>query len=1265
MTSNNGWQFWIDRGGTFTDIVARRPDGQLVIHKLLSENPDRYTDAPVQGIREVMGLSADAAIPTEQIDAVKMGTTVATNALLERKGDRTVLMITKGFRDALRIGYQNRPDIFAREIILPEMLYERVIEVEERYSAHGDELIPVQIDATRQALQAAYDRGIRSCAIVLMHGYRYPSHEQELANLASAIGFTQISVSHNVTPLMKIVSRGDTTVVDAYLSPILRRYVNQVSSQLAGEINNQHSTINTQQSIRLMFMQSNGGLTDARTFQGKDSILSGPAGGIVGAVQTSQLAGFDQIISFDMGGTSTDVAHYNGEYERTFETEIAGVRLRTAMMSIHTVAAGGGSIVKFDGARYRVGPESAGANPGPASYSQGGSLTVTDCNVMVGKLQPEFFPKVFGPDGNLPLNDQVVREKFSQLAADIGDNRAPEAVAAGFLAIAVEKMANAIKKISLQRGYDVSNYTLCCFGGAGGQHACLIADALGMKQVFLHPYAGVLSAYGMGLADVRTLRECSVESELTEELLSVGTPDIAPLEEIFTELIASGKEEIETTQIGESTPIDSQVIRKVHLKYQGTDSPLIIDFGSVAEMRQQFEEAHQQRYGFIVEEKALIVDSVSVEVIQPMDVPEEPLIQRHRSKPPQPVAKVQMYTADAWHETPVFKRDDLQPGDSIPAPALIIETTGTNVIEPGWQAEVTERNHLILKKTQQLTINNQQSTINNQPANLSQPDPVTLEIFNNLFRSIAEQMGTTLQNTSYSVNIKERLDFSCAIFDGQGQLVANAPHIPVHLGSMSESVRSLIEAHGDSLQPGDVYAINNPYNGGTHLPDVTVITPVFLDESGITDTISKSSTKSTLTSSLDLNKPPFQRGARGDKNPLPLFYVASRGHHADIGGITPGSMPPDSTTVDEEGVLLDNFKVVESGRFREKELSELLLSGTYPVRNITQNIADLQAQIAANEKGVQELRRMVAQSGLDTVQAYMGYVQNNAEESVRRVIDVLKNGSFTYNLDTGGQIQVSIRIDRENRRATIDFTGTSAQLSNNFNAPAAVCKAAVLYVFRTLVDDDIPLNAGCLKPLDIIIPEGCLLNPRYPAAVVAGNVETSQVITDALYGALGVMAASQGTMNNFTFGNQNYQYYETICGGSGAGLEFDGADAVHTHMTNSRLTDPEVLEWRFPVVLEQFGIRGNSGGKGKQCGGNGVIRRMRFLQPMTAAILSGHRVVAPFGLQGGKAGAVGKNYVERQDGTVEELGNTAVVEMDAGDVFVIETPGGGGFGSSE
>ena len=1243
MTINQRWQFWIDRGGTFTDIVARRPDGQLIIHKLLSENPERYQDAPVQGIREVMGLASDAPIPASEIEVVKMGTTVATNALLERKGDRTVLVITQGFQDALRIGYQNRPQIFARQIILPEMLYERVIEVVERYSADGEELIPVNQADTQRNLQAAYDGGIRSCAIVLMHGYRYPQHEQEIAAIANTIGFTQISVSHQISPLLKLVSRGDTTVVDAYLSPILRRYIDQVSTKLSPSTDNA-------QPPKLMFMQSNGGLTDAQTFQGKDSILSGPAGGIVGAVQTSLIACFNKIITFDMGGTSTDVAHFNGEYERTFETEIAGVRLRTPMMSIHTVAAGGGSIVQFDGARYRVGPESAGANPGPAAYGQGGPLTITDCNVMVGKLQPEFFPKVFGSEGNLPLNSQVVRAKFAQLTEEIGDNRTAAEVAAGFLAIAVEKMANAIKKISLQRGYDVSEYTLCCFGGAGGQHACLIADALGMKQIFIHPYAGVLSAYGMGLADVRVLKEQTVEAELSEQLIKQGTSAILPLEYILAELVKQGKTEIAIAHPS-SIPDTLQVIPKLHLKYQGTDSSLMIDFADTRQMRQQFETAHRQRYGFIVPEKALIVEAVSVELIQPMDIPTEPIIQRRTNHPPQPLATVPIYTAGKWHQTPVFRRADLQPGDSIIAPALIIEPTGTNVIEPGWQAELTQRNHLILKAvpTDLPPQSHPPKTVGNIPKNsprprvpasprqsqpntdhptqTTTPDPVMLEIFNNLFRAIAEQMGTTLQNTSYSVNIKERLDFSCAIFDQQGQLVANAPHIPVHLGSMSESVRSLITECGNNLQPGDVYLSNNPYNGGTHLPDITVITPVFI--------------KNYST---------------------PRFYLASRGHHADIGGITPGSMPPDSKIVAQEGVLINNFQLVKSGEFRAQELSELLLSATYPVRNIDQNIADLKAQIAANEKGVQELGRMVGQYGLETVQAYMQYVQDNAEASVQQVIERLKDGSFSCELDTGGKIQVSIRINRQKRSAKIDFTGTSPQLDNNFNAPAAVCKAAVLYVFRTLVDDDIPLNAGCLKPLEIIIPQGCMLNPSYPAAVVAGNVETSQIITDTLYGALGVMAASQGTMNNFTFGNQRYQYYETICGGAGAGADFDGTDAVHTHMTNSRLTDPEVLEWRFPVLLESFSIRPNSGGKGNHFGGNGVRRKIRFLEPMTAAILSGRRVIAPFGLDGGEAGAVGRNYVARKDGIIEELGSTAVVEMSAGDVFVIETPGGGGYG---
>src|SRR6478672_360054 len=1223
------WQFWIDRGGTFTDIVAQRPDGKLVIHKLLSENPERYTDAAVQGIRDILGIGADFPIPAAQIEAIKMGTTVATNALLERKGDRTILLITKGFGDALRIGYQNRPNIFAGHIVLPQMLYDRAIEVAERYSATGEELTAVNPEII-PSLQPAYDEGIRSCAIVFMHGYRYSEHEKQVAKIAKEIGFTQISVSHEVSPLMKLVSRGDTAVVDAYLSPILRRYVEQVTSQLreadSGNegllMPNAQCPMPNAQFPKLMFMQSNGGLVDAAQFQGKNSILSGPAGGIVGAVQTSKKAGFDKIITFDMGGTSTDVAHFNGEYEREFETEIAGVRLRSPVMAIHTVAAGGGSIVFFDGARYRVGPESAGANPGPACYRKGGPLTVTDCNVMLGKIQPDFFPKVFGLNGDLPIATDVVKQKFVQVAGEIGGERTAEQVAEGFLAIAVEKMANAVKKISLQRGYDVSEYTLCCFGGAGGQHACAIADALGMKRVFIHPYAGVLSAYGMGLADVRAIRERAIEQKLNAELL-------ADLHHILAELEAEGKREL-NRRGAESTEDESEVlvISKLRLKYQGSDSVLAVNFADNIEVMQaEFEAAHRQRYSFIMPEKPLIVEAVSVEVVERMDVPEASTISPSCGTgilPVPPISTVQTYVAGGWRATPVYQRDDLRSHDCISGPAMIVEATGTNIIEPGWEAEITENNDLILNRrytqmdADNIRVDSRLSAVKS--------DPVLLEIFNNLFRAIAEQMGVTLQNTSSSVNIKERLDFSCAIFDQNGQLVANAPHIPVHLGSMSESVEALILAQGNAIQPGDVYVSNNPYNGGTHLPDITVITPVFDRDSS-----------------------------------LPLFYVASRGHHADIGGITPGSMPPNSTTVTEEGVLLDNFLLVSEGNFREKQLLEVLTSGNFPVRNSAQNIADLQAQIAANKRGSEELLKMVEHYGLETVQAYMGFVQDNAEESVRRVIDVLSDGEFTYPMDSGGQIKVAITIDKSARSAKIDFTGTSGQQSNNFNAPAAVCKAAVLYVFRTLVDDGIPLNAGCLKPLEIINPEGCMLNPRYPAAVVAGNVETSQNITDALYCALEVMAASQGTMNNFTFGNQRYQYYETICGGAGAGADFDGTDAVQTHMTNSRLTDPEVLEFRFPVLLESFAIRANSGGNGSHSGGNGVIRRLRFREAMTAGILSGRRVISPCGLNGGESGAVGRNAAERKDGVVEELGNTSVVQMQAGDVFVIETPGGGGY----
>ena len=1211
------WQFWIDRGGTFTDIVARCPEGQLRVHKLLSENPGRYADAPIQGIRDLLGLGDDQPIPADRIEVVKMGTTVATNALLERKGDPTVLLITKGFKDALRIGYQNRPDIFARHIQLPEMLYEQVIEVPERYSAQGEELMALEnTGAWVDELERVFDRGVRGVAIALLHAYRYPDHERQVAAISERIGFTQVSVSHRVSPLMKLISRGDTTVVDAYLSPILRRYVEQVKLALTA----------SETPPRLMFMQSNGGLTDAHRFQGKDSILSGPAGGIVGAVKTCARAGFNKIIGFDMGGTSTDVSHYNGEdsngdYERTFETEVAGVRLRAPMMAIHTVAAGGGSVLQFDGARYRVGPESAGAAPGPTCYRRGGPLTVTDCNVMVGKLQPQFFPNVFGPAGDLPLDSAAVTNRFQRLSQQIeqqtGNFQSPEEIAAGYLTIAIEKMASAIKKISIQRGYDVSEYTLCSFGGAGGQHACLIAETLGMRQIFLHPFAGVLSAYGIGLADLRILKEKAIEATLSEKILPLLT-------DTLSSLASEGLQEMTDQGVA---PNNISTLRNVHLRYSGTDSALIVSFSSLVEMTQQFERAYQQRYGFTMPDKALMVEAVSVETIGQTTSINEPPMTQQRMTPLTAIATVPIYAKGAWHDSPVYHRDSLLPNDIIQGPALIIETTGTNIIEPHWSARLTDDNNLVLNYQTPSKIEPQQ-----RPSS-AKPDPVTLEIFNNLFRSVAEEMGITLQNTSYSVNIKERLDFSCALFDQQGQLVANAPHIPVHLGSMGESVLSLIQAKANTLCPGDVYVSNNPYNGGTHLPDITVITPVFIGPE--------------LT----------------DNTHRPMFYVASRGHHADIGGITPGSMPPYSKTIDQEGILIDNVKLIEQGQFCEAAITELLQSGPYPVRNLAQNLADLRAQVAANKRGVQELHRMVDHYGENQVQAYMQHVQDNAAEAVRRVIDVLSDGEFTYTTDEGTQIHLTIAINHSKKSARIDFTGTSSQQDNNVNAPLAVCKAAVLYVFRTLVDDDIPLNAGCLKPLEIIVPEGCLLNPRYPAAVVAGNVETSQAITNALYGALGTMAASQGTMNNFTFGNDKYQYYETICGGSGAGPDFAGTDAVQTHMTNSRLTDPEVLEWRFPVLVDDFSIRPNSGGDGKYPGGNGVIRRIRFREAMTAAIISGHRQVHPFGLQGGQPGQLGKNRVERGNKQVEIIDSNAQLHVEPDDSFIIETPGGGGFGA--
>ena len=1194
------WQFWIDRGGTFTDIVASNPDGSLVTHKLLSDNPERYRDAAIQGIREILN-SSETELGPELISAIKMGTTVATNALLERKGNPCVLITTKGFHDALRIGYQTRPDLFSRQIVLPDLLYENVIEIDQRHSAHGEVLRELDYDAAYKSLKNVYDSGIHACAIVFMHGYRFHEHEKIVAQIAREIGYTQISTSHETSPLMKLVGRGDTTVVDAYLSPVLRRYVDQVASELKG--------------VRLMFMQSNGGLTDAYRFQGKDSILSGPAGGIVGAVETSKIAGFDKIISFDMGGTSTDVSHYAGEYERAYDTFVAGVRIRSPIMRIHTVAAGGGSILKFDGLKYRVGPESAGANPGPACYRRNGPLTITDCNLILGRLQPEYFPKIFGLNGDQPIDSEIVRLKFEEMADAIrqatGDDRSPHGVAEGFLKIAVDNMANAIKKISVQRGYDITEYTLCSFGGAGGQHACLVADALGIETVFIHPYAGVLSAYGIGLADVRAIYEEAVEGKLSDELIS-------SLDERYAKIAEKAKKDVQDQEIQDESIF---IQKRVHVRYDGTDSAIVVDAGNSDVVRRQFEESHKQRFGFTMPEKAVVVEAIAVEAIGKTEMHEE-LKQEisPRKSPLKPVKEAQMYFANDFHQGKVYIREDLQPGDRIQGPAIVIESTGTTVVEQDWELETTSYNHLILTRTVPRPTRRVVGT---------DADPVMLEVFNNLFMSIAEQMGASLENSAYSVNIKERLDFSCAIFDSQGDLVANAPHMPVHLGSMSESVKIVIRNRHGTMKSGDSYILNNPYNGGTHLPDITVITPVF---------------EQTIGSIL--------------------FYVASRGHHADVGGITPGSMPPDSHVIEEEGVLIDDVQLIRQGEFLETEIRDLLEGAAYPVRNVEQNLADIRAQVAANEKGVQELKSMVDHFGLDVVVAYMQHVQDNAEGAVKRVLGALKNGHFKYEMDDGSVIEVTISINNEEQTAVVDFTGTSPQRESNFNAPSSVARAAVMYVFRTLVDDAIPMNEGCLKPIEIIIPDGCMLKPVYPAAVVAGNVETSQYITDTLYGAMGVLAAAQGTMNNFTFGNEKYQYYETICGGSGAGPGFDGCDAVHTHMTNAKLTDPEVLEWRFPVRLESFSIRHGSGGKGKYRGGNGTVRKVRFLEPMTAAILSGHRRVPPYGLAGGDPGQTGKNSVIRSDGSLESMNSTDRTEMEIDDIFVIETPGGGGFGRS-
>lgn len=1207
MRNDNGgrWDFWIDRGGTFTDIVARDPQGQLRAKKVLSENSTAYRDAAVHGIRLHLGLSWDDPIPAGLIGEVRMGTTVATNALLERKGEPLALVTTRGFRDALRIGYQERKKIFATEIVKPEALFREVVEIDERVLADGTIERPLREAEAREALEELRAKGYRAVAIVFMHSYRFPDHEAAVARIAREMGFEQVSVSHEVSPLIKLVGRGDTTVVDAYLSPVLGRYVEQVSRELDV----------ARTGARVMFMMSSGGLTAADMFQGKDAILSGPAGGVVGLAKTGEQAGFDRVIGFDMGGTSTDVAHFDGEYERAFETEVAGVRVRAPMMLIHTVAAGGGSILHFDGERFRVGPDSAGANPGPACYRNGGPLAVTDANVMTGKLLPEFFPAIFGPNQDQPLDVETVREKFAVLAAEIGDGRSPEEVADGFIRIAVANMVEAIKKISVQRGYDVTRYALNCFGGAGGQHACLVADALGMKNILIHPMSGLLSAYGMGLADIRATRQKALGVAL-DEAAPAAIADLGrELQgDCLSELLAQG--------------VAAEAIRTVvraHIRYAGTDTVLAVEtlFPSLDDalrLRSDFETVHKRRFGFVADDKPLVVEAVEVETIGGAAA-EINFDSGEKAEGEAPAARRERFHSQGEiHDAAVVRREAIAPGHTVTGPAIIIEPNQTIVVEDGWQARLTGKDHIVLSRIRALP---------ERTAIGTRADPVMLEIFNNLFMSIAEQMGVTLQNTAYSVNIKERLDFSCAVFDAEGNLVANAPHMPVHLGSMDASVATAIREN-PIIHPGDVFLINAPYNGGTHLPDLTVCTPVF--------------------------------DAHGKRI---RFWVASRGHHADIGGISPGSMSPLATHIEEEGVYIDNFKLLDRGRFREAELAALLTGARYPVRTLAQNVNDLKAQVAANEKGVAEVKKMIGLFGEDVVDAYMGHVQDNAAESVRRVLDRLPGGEFSYEMDQGCRIVVKITIDKEKREATVDFTGTSPQRGDNFNAPRPVTRAAVLYVFRVLVEADIPMNAGCLRPIRIVIPEGTMLTPEYPAAVVAGNVEVSQAVTNGLFGAVGAMAAAQGTMNNLTFGNDKYQYYETICSGAPAGPGFDGADAVHTHMTNSRLTDPEILETRFPVVLEDFHIRENSGGRGKWTAGDGTQRTIRTREKLEFAILSGHRRVAPFGLEGGEPGQTGRNLVRRNDGRIEEFPGSAHTVLDAGEAFTVVTPTGGGYGKAE
>jgi 5-oxoprolinase (ATP-hydrolysing) len=1196
------WKFWIDRGGTFTDIIAESPMGQICTYKLLSENQSQYSDATIAGIRHILQLKPGAKLPKKAIHSIYLGTTLATNCLLEKKGEPTVLAITKGFADSLQIGYQNRPDIFARHIILPPLIYEHVIEINERIAADGQVLDPINIVSLKESLQSAFDQGYRAIAIVLMHCYRNNAHELIVEKYARLIGFKQICVSHKASPLIKLINRGDTTVADAYISPVLFHY-GQSLRQVFGD-------------VPIFFMQSNGGLISLEKMQGKNCILSGPAAGVIGAIASASHTDYKKIISFDMGGTSTDVAHYSGQLERGAITIVAGKRIQAPMLEVHTIAAGGGSIVHFDQSRYQVGPASAGASPGPACYRHGGPLTLTDCNLILGRIQKDYYPKVFGKKGNQSLSLQVTKKGFQELATRIrqetGKLPVIENIAQGFIKIAVVKMANAIKKITIQRGYDVTQYALCSFGGAGGQHACAVADELGIATILIHPFASLLSAYGLSVANLRILKEKAIEEPFNKRSL-------VELKKDFRDLEQEADLEFDVRSIPN---IKKEIVCSARLRYRGSEISLNIPYTNYEQMCEQFECEYSQQFGFILNRKDITIESILVELIGHLaNLPKNKKLHTVARQGIKPKNFCEIYFEHKYITTPLYEKNALQIGDIITGPAIIVESINTIIIDPGWQVVLTDE--YILKLTRIKSLRPPKSSDTHR-------DPILLELFYNLFMNTAEQMGIVLAKTAYSVNIKERLDFSCAIFDSQGDLIANAQHIPVHLGSMQASIKAIMSTYRGKIKAGDAYVLNNPYQGGTHLPDITVVTPVFY--------------KSLKT---------------------PVFFVAARAHHADVGGVMPGSIPAQSHTIDEEGVLINHFKLSDQGHFLEDAFSKILTSAKYPVRNLHQNLSDIKAQIAANIKGVQELIRIIDRYGLKITKAYTKYIQENAESCVRNIIKKLQSGYFKYEMDNGNIVAVKIKIDKKAQTVIIDFTDSSRQQLNNFNAPIAVCQAAVLYVFRTLITENIPLNQGCFKPLKIIIPSDSLLNPSYPAAVVAGNVETSQCIVDTLYGALKIMAASQGTMNNLTFGNAKYQYYETICGGSGAGPDFDGTSAVHTHMTNTLMTDPEILEQRFPVRLVEFSIREDSGGKGRWRGGDGVIRKIEFLEEMTVSLITNHRVISPYGMAGGESGQCGKNWLLKKNGIVENLPSVVQVNVEAGDILVLATPGGGGYGEQE